>query len=250
MINKTASKVRGNYQSEYAAKENSNILKAKIRKYAKPLAVAAVVLLGIALFFYSSSVKAVDLNQIYEALKNVKNVYISRSQPDKSIPYQEEWISRTFNIRIAKTPDQYILWDIQNNVRKIKSSSSNSIEITPLQPDMYTRVKQSITGGLGFLPFSNIKEIPENSKWVEAKNKEVTPEITGTKIYDLTWTKDNYFYKCRFFIDPSSCLISRTEYYNKHFIQDKYKLISIEEVKYINDTEIEDALHIFQDNIN
>lgn len=252
VINKATSNVQEDiYQPEHIAKEKLNILPAKIRKYAKTIAAAAVILLAVTLFFYSSSVKAVDISQIYKALKNVNNVYISRLRPDSPTPFQEEWISRSLKVIITKTQDQYILWDIQNNVRIIKSLSSDSVETIPLPSDMYSKVEQSIEGVLSILPFQNQSQVPKNSKWYLVQKYKTKNIIIGTSIYELIWTNDaNFFFKCRFFIDNSTYLVQKTEYYFKQINQEEYVLESIEEFKYINDSNVEEVLKNFQTTSN
>ena len=250
VIDNTTSKVqKNNYQSEFVTKQKSNTITVKIRKYAKPFATAAVILMALALFFYSSSAKAVDLSQIYNALMNVKNVYITRSMPDGSTLYQEEWLSRTFNVRIAKTREQYVLWDIENNVRKIRSLSDNSIETIPLPPDIYNRVEQSITGVLNIMPFQNIKQVPKNATWHLVNADKAENKIVDSSVYELVWTDDNgQLNKCLFFVDNSTYLVKKIKYYYKQKNQEIFVLKSIEDLEYINDIEVEKVLEIIQTN--
>ena len=235
------------YKSESTAKEKSNILTYKIKKLTKSFAAAAVILLGFGLFFYSSSVKGMDLSQIYKALENIKNAHIIRSVSNDPSPIQEQWISRTFNIIILKTQDKYVLWDINKNIIMTNDSSSASITTNPLPQDMYNRAKLSLAKVLGILPFQDISQVPKNAKWSQFKNE----EAGNTSIYELTWNQsDKHFEKCRFFIDDSTSLIQKTEYYLKFKPQDEYELRSIEEVEYVNDTKIEEVLSVFHTNSN
>lgn len=256
VIYKTPSKIQENtYQSELVAKQRSNSLMVKIKKHVKPLATAAVILLSLAMFFYSSSARAIDFGRMVEALKNVNNAYITRSIPGKSTPIQEEWVSRTFNVIITKTKDQdqhqYVLWDIQNNIRKIKYTSSNSIENLPLPKDMYTKVAQSIVSVLHILPFQNEEQIPKNANWYPLNEKLLKNKIAGTIIYELVWTDNtNIFRKCRFFVDSSTYLVQKTEYYSKLKKQEEYVLESLENFEYIKDTQVEEVLKIFRTDSN
>jgi len=61
-----------------------------LKQFIKPMAAAAIILIGILLLFNVPSVKAVDLSQIHEALEKIKNIHISRSLPDEVRPWQRK----------------------------------------------------------------------------------------------------------------------------------------------------------------
>jgi len=248
MLDKTAlQEYKDKHQSENDTKEKPNIIKFKFKKYAKPFATAAAIILAFSLFFYSSSAKGIDLSQIYKALENINNAYITRWNVNEPSPIQEQWISRTFNVIITKTQDQYVLWDINSNIRKINNSVFESTETAPLPQDVYNRVKLTIANVLGILPFQDLSRVPKNAKWSHINMEKTEHNIIGTSIYELVWTlDDNYIHKCRFFVDDSTYLVQKTEYYYKYTNQKDFELKSIEEFKYINDTEIEEVLNIFQ----
>lgn len=216
-----------------------------LKQFIKPAAAAAIILIGILILFSVPAAKAVDLSQIYKALEKVKNVCISRFVPNKAEPIQKKWVSRTLNVSVQKTKKQAILFDLQNRIRKIKNLSTDSIQETPISGDFLTKVEKYIAGSFGLVPFSDITVAPKGAQWNRVDDKDIEVTILGTKVYDLTWTKkvpNTEFWKWRVFIDTTSNLPKRTEWYKKTPIENEYTLWSIEAVAYPTDNEIKTVI--------
>ncbi len=206
-----------------------------LKQFIKPVAAAAIILIGILILFSVPAAKAVDLSQIYEALEKIRNVCISRFVPDKAEPIQERWVSRTFACRLTRNNKRFVLWDFANSVKKIKPLDGSTIQIDSLSGDIVAKGKKSLEGSFGLMPFSDITNIPKDAQWNRVDNKDIETPVPGTEVYDLTWTKkvpNTEFWKWRVFIDTTTHLPKRTEWYKKTPIENEYTLWSIEVVAY------------------
>lgn len=213
-----------------------------LKQFIKPVATAAIILIGILILFSVPAAKAVDLSQIYKALEKVKNVCISRFVPDKAEPIQRKWISLTLNVSVQKSKKQAVLFDLQNRVRKVKNLSTDSIEETTIAGDFLAKVEKSITGSFGLMPFSGITNVPQGAQWNRVDDKDIETPIPDTEAYDLTWNKkvpNTEFWKWRVFVDATTNLPKRTEWYRKAAIENQYALVSATVVEYPSDSEIE-----------
>jgi hypothetical protein len=207
------------------------------------LAAAAIILVGFALLLYTPTTKAVTIEQIYRAIENVKNVYISTFARDEAEPTQERWISRTLNIYISKTENESILTDVPNKVRKVKHLDAGSVMTMPLSDEMITEVEKAIGRTPGLLPFEKISDIPKNGQWSRLADDGVETIVgdTGVDVYNLTWQKygSSVTFKWRFFVEPSTNLPLKTEFYQKRPVDTEYTRLSTTVVKYLTDSEIQ-----------
>ena len=214
-----------------------------LKQFIRPVAAAAaVILIAFALFFSTPAAKAVDLSQIYEALEKIRNVCISRFVPNKAEPIQERWVSRTFACRLTRNNKRFVLWDFANSVKKIKPLDGSTIQIDSLSGDIVAKGKKSLEGSFGLMPFSDITNIPKDAQWNRVDSKKLTTTIPGTEVYDLTWTKkvpNTELWKWRVFIDITSNLPKKTEWYKKAAIENQYTLESVTVVEYPSDSKIE-----------
>ena len=216
-----------------------------LKQFVKPIAAAAIILIGILILFSVPAAKAVDLSQIYKALEKVKNVCISRFVPDKAEPIQQKWVSRTLNVSVQKSKKQAVLFDLQNRIRKIKNLSTDSIQESPISGDFLIKVEKYITGSFGLVPFSDITVAPKGAQWNHVGDEDVEVPIPGTEVYDLTWAKkvpNTEFWKWRVFVDTTTHLPKRTEWHKKTPIENEYALWSIEVVAYPTDNEIKTVI--------
>ncbi len=207
------------------------------------VAVAAVILIGLALLLNTPTAKAVTIEQIYKAIEKVKNVYISSFVPDKTEPTQEKWVSRTLNIYMTKTEKELVLWDIPNGTIKIRHVDTAITETTPLTDDSIASVERKMSGSLGLMPFYNIAEIPEDAEWRRVDD-EILEVAKGIEIYDLKWAERKYggsaiFKKWRVFADPQTNLPQRVERYQKLAADSKYTLRSVMVIEYLSDSRIQ-----------
>jgi hypothetical protein len=214
-----------------------------LKRYIKPaIAAAAVILIGFALLLSTPAAKAVDLGQVYEALEKVTNVCISRFVPYKAEPTQKVWSSKTLNIKMFETDEQFVLWDFAEGIKRTKPSNASAVQSEPLPLDVVTEGKESLGRSLGLLPFSNVNEALEGTQWNRAGDQDIEAPIPDTEVYDLTWkTTDGMvteYHRWRVFIDTQRNLPKKTMWYEKTPIDDEYTLYSIEEVAYPHDSEI------------
>ncbi len=210
------------------------------------IAAAAVILIAVALFFHTSTAKAVTIERIYKAIENVKNAYISKFVPDQIEPEQKIWVSRELGIYITKTNQELVLWDIPNSVRKIKHLDTKSIEIAPLSSEIAMEIEKMITGFLGLVPFADLSLVPNDVEW----NRIVDDSLKtteGIEVYDLIWTEkaldgSMVLNKWRVFVDTKTDLPQRTEFYRKQAPKSDYTLESVFVVEYLERNEIESVI--------
>ena len=237
----------------------------KLRPLIKTVAAAAAVILIVSVFFLNTSTAgAVTIEQIYKAIDKIKNVYITKFIPDKTEPLQESayitkfipdktkplqerWVSKTFNVYLTKTADEYVLWDIGNNVKKSRSADTTAVEITQLSEGSLSDVEKRMSGSLGLTPFYNISEIPPDAEWIQIVDENSEAAVKNIKIYDLIWSTRRYndpimFNKWRFFVDIKTNLPQRTEFYQKFLADDEYTLVSVSIIRYLNDSEMQIVL--------
>ncbi len=211
------------------------------------VAVAAVILIGLALLLNTPTAKAVTIDQIYKAIEKVKNVYISSFVPDKPEPTQEIWVSRTLNIYMTKTEKELVLWDIPNGTRKIRSVDTAATETTPLIDDSIASIERKMSGSFGLLPFYDISEIPPGAEWSQVTDEALKTAERDIEVYDLTWVRKWYggsdrFLKLRVFVDSRTKLPQRTKFYEKLPAGTTYDLTSVKKVEYLSDSEIQSVI--------
>ena len=209
-------------------------------------AVAAMLVIAMALFFTKSSVASVDIAQIYKELAKAVNVHIKRFSPNKADPVQEQWISRTLNIIIYKTPAELVIWDIPQNSRTTRNIKTGAVETIAMPDDSKEVIKNSIEGALGLFPFQVLSDLPRDSKWQEVSDAEIKAGIPESKAYDLLWSiKDSeqsvVFKKWRVFVDPKTNLPQRVEWYSKDSEDENYILTAYASVDYLSESDIRAA---------
>ncbi len=232
---------------DFAAALKQKVSAKKLKPLLKTgIAAAAVIFIGLALFLHIPAAKAVTLDRIYKAIEKIKNVHISSFVPDKKEPIQEQWVSRTANTYILKTENESVLWDFQNCVRKSKQSGADSVATSLLSSEMIIKIKETVDGFWGLVPFDDLSVIPKDADWSPVTNKglKLTDDV---EIYDLTWTVKTYdgsvsFRKWRVFIDLRTNLPKRTEFYRKSAGDIEHRLVSIKVVEYLSDIEMQKVI--------
>jgi len=222
----------GALRKKMSAMNRKPILKAT-------LAVAAVMLIAVALFFHAPAAKAVTIDQLYEAISNIKNVYIAKFTPDGIEPKQEIWVSRMLNIYMTKTENKMVLWDVINGLKKMKDLSTGAFETTSLNEETIASIKMKISGYLGLVPFTSISNIPADAQWKQITDKSQESAAKDIEIYDLIWTEEirdssKVLKKWRFFVNAQTNLPQKTEFYEQLPIDDEYVLQSVNLVEYLD----------------
>lgn len=215
----------------------------KCKRFIRPLAAAAIILIVACLVFMGPAAKAVDLGRIYGALERIKNVHFAAFIPEKTKPTQQVWISRSLNIKMSKTNSQWVLWDIKNELKKAKNLDTNLTEASKLNYGILIQVKGTMETPWGLLPFGNTSAVPKNAEWQQVADEEIETFIANTEVYDLIWMEETVngsavYHKWRGYIDVETKLPMRIEWWQK-YAEEEYKLASIMKVSYPTDIEIQ-----------
>jgi len=221
-----------------------------LRPILKPiLAVAAVVLLAL-FVMHSNIAKAIDLEQIYKAITQAKNVCMTSFASESDTPIQKIWVSRDLNVKIGKAGTSWVLWDIDEKVKKSKDSIDDRIETKFLDGNEVSKVSESMSKSLDILPFVSMPEAlnkDADAKWQEVNEKEADIKIVNTEIYDLIWIERTIAgkiicQKFRCYIDTKTYLPKRIERFHKYSEEDGYELTTVMEVTYPGHGEISSVI--------
>ncbi len=216
-----------------------------LQRYIKPaFGIAAVLMVGFALFFSTTSAKAVSLEDIYRAVDKARNVCISRFYVGEEEPYSKSWLSNSLNVRIKKNKEQAVILDLNNWTRKELDIGSNSIIETIIQVDLRKDIENSLSNSFGLVPFSKISDIPEDAQWKQVNNLRIIP---GTEVYDLTWSMKldigtTAYRMWRVFIDAATNLPIRIEWYRKAASDKEYIFETLNVVTYPSNDEIKNLI--------
>jgi hypothetical protein len=228
---------------EKATTGGQDVLLRTLRNKTKELvAIAVLVLVIFALFISSPSAKAVSLAQIYQAVEKVRNVCIYSFQTGRQEPYQRTWKARFIRVWLIETKKRTVLWDLQNHTKKEIDAINNFTSEAPIQPDMRQKLEDSLINSFGFLPFSDITVVKKDAEWCRVDDNDITATIPEAEVYDLTWTWETddlvMYYKWRVFVDTTSDLPKRVEWYQKVRNEKEYTLQTIDIVTFPTDDEI------------
>ena len=225
----------------------TNALKRKVSAMnLKPLlkagiAVAAVILIGLALLLNTPTAKAVTIDQFYKAIEIVKNVHILKSVPGKTEPTEEKWVSRTLNIYMTKTGNELVLQDITNKVTKTRQLGTDSVETTLLSDDSSAEINKKISGSLGLMPILDISEIPPDA-WRRVPEDEIPDVAEGIEVYELKWTDPTYsssvFRKWRVFADAKTSFPQKVEWYKRFSDDAEFELETEMVIEYLEESEM------------
>ncbi|MHC4532740.1 MAG: hypothetical protein ACYS6K_02205 [Planctomycetota bacterium] len=240
---------------EKSAQEQSHHIARSARpktlriRIAELAAVAAVILVFFAFFFGTPAAKAVTLEQVYQALGKVKNICVSSFGADKSEQYQQVWTSKTMNVMLIEGmkegQKEYVLWDFPARLIRSKFVFSDLVRTDDISADMFTKMKKSMTGTFGLIPFSDIKDAPVESQWNRVEDPNVSAIVPETEVYELTWPQKSAtgngikFIKWRFFLDTVTNLPKRVEWYSKLTSEAEYKFDTFFVITYTNESQIQ-----------
>lgn len=194
---------------------------ARSRWFLKPLVAAAAVIVIAVLLFQSPSVKATDIGQIYEALKNIKNVIMTHYEVDNPDPIQTTWISRTLGIKLLETNGAFTLFDTKNNLQKTKADLASDVQQTDLDRGMAQTIAGTMYAPWGLLPFKNTSDLPPGAVWKKVQPEAGDVSLEQTEIYDLFWTEKSVgsntdiHYQWRCHIDATTKHPSKIEWWKK-----------------------------------
>lgn len=236
--------------AEAKLKAKQRRLRLSIRPLIKPVAAAAAILIVALLLFRGPVAKAVDLNQIYDALKRIKNVYVATYVPEKPEPAQEIWISTELNVKMFKTGTQCVLWDLREKTIMSKDSNADSVETGGLSKAAFVNAQMTMDIPWGLLPFnkmSAVRAISEDVEWEKVAKENLRTVVPDTEVYDLTWTGRGpggtvIYKKWRGYLDTKTTLPKRIERWQKFTKEEGYELLSVIEVDYPTTVEVQAAI--------
>lgn len=228
---------------DFTARLKRRVSTLNVKPLLKASAIAAVILIGLALLLNAPTAKAVTVEQIYKAVEKVRSIYIASFSSHTTELVQEQWVSQVLNIHLTKTGSQWVLYDIGAGVRKSKDSHTDVREEVTLTEDGIAGFKKMMGLALAFMPFQNLSDVPPDAQWSNVTDAALQPDVVGAEVYDLTWTQRRYssmiHNKWRAFVDPQTILPRRIELYQKQPADGQYSLVSVREIKYMTDAEIE-----------
>jgi len=241
--------------SEFASAAKSRLYAVKLKPLLKTaVAAAALILITSALFINTSTAGAVSLRQVYKAIEKIKNVYIASFAidenvyiagfpPDQTEPVQQIWLSKTLNIYMTKTGNEYVLNDIGGGIRKTKNPVTGEAAEGLLTGQTAAGIEKIMSGSLGLMPFYSISQVPADAQWNRITDESMEAAAEGLEVYELKWTKETYdgsgvFHKCRFFVDPQTNLLRKVEVYQQMTPDSQCILMIVKLIEYPDENEI------------
>jgi len=213
----------------------------------KPLAAAAAVIIATILLFQSPSVKATDIGQIYEALKNVKNIVITQYEANNPDPIQTIWISRSLDIKLLEAGSAFTLYDINSKTQKNRINPASDVQQTNLNHAMTQSIAKSMEVPWGLLPFKNTSELPAGAVW-EVQPEGIVMDSGKTEIYDLFWiakivgNNSSIYHQWRCHIDVTTKHPLKVEWWQKTQQDQEYELITFTEITYPTEGQIQEVI--------
>ncbi len=221
-----------------------NLFNNKITQYA---AVAALIIVGFAMFFKSLAPKPTASKQIDTALEKAGNICISKFHADGTEPYEQVWSSKTLKVQLVRTTEdnqvQFALTDIPNKVKMLTYSPSDSIRRELVTEKMVAELEKSMIQNSGLVTFLNSNEIIEEVHWQRVIDPTTTALTPGTKTYDVTPLDEAApgeakYQKWRVLANAVTYLPKRAELYAKSESREQYQLEGYTIFSYPDDEEI------------
>lgn len=219
------------------------VVAAKRRRFRIPAAAAIITIAVILFLLVPSTTEAIDMEQVLNALKRIKNIYMKNTASGMSAPVQETWISRTLKIRMLKTDSEYVLWDVNGKARKTRDVATGDASTMELNKDAIAKLSDIVKGPMGMLP----SQVPHDSDWQLADDDSLITTIPGTQVYDFIY-KDKAIdgsivhRKWRGYIDAETKLPQRVERWEKLAHEKEYELTNVIEVVYLSAAQIRNAV--------
>jgi hypothetical protein len=206
--------------------------------------IAAVLAIAALLFIFTMpSAKAVTLEQIYEAVLRIKNVYITSFTSGQTEPTQKKWVSRSLGIYMTSVGDELTIWDINRGIRRTYIGLPDKTKQESLSSEETARIASIINSSLNVMPFENMSELPKDAKWQRLNDVEIGSDTSNLEVYGLLWSDQNQLNilvirKWQVFVDPETKLPRRTEFYQMLPGEQEYTLKSFKVVDYPTDGEM------------
>jgi hypothetical protein len=206
------------------------------------LPAAAMLMLGIGLFYNVHTAKGLAIEQIYRAVDAVKNIHITSFVSDKQKAVQEIWTARSSGLYVVKKENECILWSVSDGVKKTKDLSTGIIKQTSLSSDVLAGIATKVQGSLNIMPFRTPSDIPADAKWSEVTDSEPAVKASNTKVYELSWARSNSGSTTqrswRIFMDISTNLPQKVQWFKQSASDPEPVLESVMIIEYPGDEEI------------
>ena len=211
--------------------------RSHIRQLAKPLAAIAAMLLVAIWLFVGTLAKAVEFDDIYNAIGKILNICLISGTSGVDGATQKTWISKDLDIKLFYSANHWILWDIQNRVRKSWTSKLAYLETNELNDAELVNVRQTMDIPLALLPFQSPYSLPDKYDWKLLPDRELTGQFSNTQVYDLLWSDKTVngslvYYRWRVYINKDTLLPKRIENWQKYSSAGKYELKNWMDITY------------------
>ncbi|MHB9069388.1 MAG: hypothetical protein ACYC54_03355 [Sedimentisphaerales bacterium] len=214
-------------------------------RLAKPLVAAAIVIFAIWLFV-GTFANAIEYNDIYDALNRIQNICLMTGESGINEPTQKIWVSNALDVKLFQSDNRWILWDIENKIKKTQITGLGSFEVDNLTNMEIASIKQTMNIPLGVLPFQSYSSLPEKYSWKSSIKDKTISQIQNTYVYDLLWTDNTtnnrvISYKWRAYIDKDTMLPKRVENWRKQSAE-QYELTGWTTITYPTTQEVKDLI--------
>ena len=222
--------------------------RSHIRQLVKPLAAIAAMTIVAIWLFVGTLAKAVKFDDIYNAIGKIQNICLISGTSEVAEATQKVWISKDLDIKLFYSANHWTLWDVQNRVRKSRTSESAYLETNNLDDAELMNVRQTMDIPLALLPFQSPHSLPDKYDWKSLSDKEVIGQFSNTQVYDLLWSDKTVngslvYYRWRVYINKDTLLPKRVEYWQKHLSVGKYELKNWTNITYPQTHDIEKLIH-------
>ncbi len=236
-------------QEQPSIEEHGKVVRLKpASKSLRPLlrmgvAAAALIMLGIGLFYNIHTAKGLPIAKIFSAVDAVRSIHITSFVPENQKPVQEIWIARSSGLYVLKTENECVLWNVSDGVKRTKDSGTGNIQQTSLSSDVVSDIATKIQDSLQIMPFRTPSDIPADAKWSEVTDSEQAVKTSNTKVYELSWAEKIYGgslirRSLRIFTDTSTNLPQKIELFTQSAFSTEPILESIMIIEYPGDKEI------------
>ena len=218
-------------------------LKRKVRDL---IPVTVAILVVFTLFFYTLSSQAVVLEDINNALGQVRNVCIQRISTRNNKIYQTSWKSRPFRIWITDDIKYAVLIDL--NSWTSMEVNKGIIYKEPVEIENHEKFEDAMNTSFGLIPFSNLLEAKTKGHWEQIDDADTADNI---EVYELSWTSKTdigdmtIYYKWRVYVDTKTDLPVKTEWYQKDHNDNDFVHSTTTIITYPTDNEIETVVKSF-----
>lgn len=216
-------------------------------RLARPLAAAAAITIAI-WFFVGTFANAVEYDDIYAAVNRIQNICLVTGESGINEPTQKIWVSNALNVKLFRSGNHWIFWDIENKIRKTQITGLDSFEVGNLNDAEIASIKQTMNIASGVLPFQSLSSLPDKYKWKSLSDNKTALQIRNAHIYDLLWTNKTtnnrvIYYKWRAYIDKDTMLPKRVENWRKQSPAEQYELTGWTNITYPTTQEVKDMIH-------